>query len=128
MADRERRKGALQEKRKGRANWQFTLLARIDRQREGGRQVSAHTTQVPFLFLSLRLSCGAEEMASIHPTARFPGKKTCTLLFAKIHAAFVPGMNYATLIAPSLEVHSDTPPSFLGCNSIPYISVVVWKS
>ena len=44
-------------------------------------------------------------------STRFPRKKTCTLLFAKIHAAIVPGLNYATQIAPSFKMHSSTQPS-----------------
>ena len=74
-------------------------------------QTADSHTHAGAISLSFSLfSCGAEEMAS----TRFPRKKTCTLLFAKIHAAIVPGLNYATLIAPSFEMHSATQPSGFG--------------
>ena len=89
-------------------------LARKDRQTEGktGECTRTHHAGAIPLSLSAFLAVQRKWPPSIQPLG-FPAKKTCTLLFAKIHAAFVPGMNYATLIAPSPEVHSDTPlPSF----------------
>ena len=57
-------------------------------------------------FLCLFLRCRGN---GLHTSTRFPGKKkTCTLLFAKIHTAIVPGLKYATQIAPSFKMHSST--------------------